>query len=99
MIVPTVLFPPRTPFTLQSTAVCEVPVTVAVKSWVSPARTVGDGGKTSMETLANGGGGGEGGGLELPPPQPQASELTTAANATNAYTGRRRTGVSESPAA
>src|SRR5712692_7324076 len=28
VIVPTVLFPPGTPFTLQSTAVCEVPVTL-----------------------------------------------------------------------
>jgi hypothetical protein len=38
-IVPTVAFPPGTPFTLQMTAVFEVPATVAVNCCVLPSNT------------------------------------------------------------
>jgi hypothetical protein len=39
-IVPTVEFPPKTPFTLQLTAVFDVPVTVAVSCCVLPSSTL-----------------------------------------------------------
>lgn len=66
-IVPAVAFPPGTPFTLQVTAVFEVPVTVAVNCCVLPSNTLeleddtvtatdGDGGDVVLD--------------ELPPPQP-----------------------------
>jgi hypothetical protein len=54
--VPTVVFPPATPFTLQETAVFEELVTVAVKGWVPPGATVTRDGATV--TVTGGGGGG-----------------------------------------
>jgi hypothetical protein len=45
-IVPTVLFPPGIPLTLQVTAIFVVPVTVAVNCWVVPGATVAEVGET-----------------------------------------------------
>ena len=73
VIVPTVVFPPATPFTLQLTLVSVVFVTVAVNIAVFPSTTdplVG-----AMVTTIDGGGGGP---PELEPP-PQPSVHTAAA--------------------
>lgn len=54
LIVPVVALPPATPFTDQLTAVCVVPVTVAEKNCVAPARTFAALGATL--TVIGGGG-------------------------------------------
>ena len=51
-IVPTVEFPPVTPFTDQATAVLDVPVTEAVNCCVCPVCTEADAGETDTETVA-----------------------------------------------
>lgn len=58
VIVPMVVFPPETLFTLHVTSVEAplVPVTVAVKTWAPPVGTLGDGGET-VTTMFGGGGG------------------------------------------
>ena len=61
VIVPNVVLPPVTPFTLQITAVSVVFVTVAVKVAWFPSRTEPFGGFTAtMIERAGGGGGGDG---------------------------------------
>ena len=61
VIVPSVVLPPATPFTLQLTAASVVFVTDAVKVAWFPSRTVPFAGVTVM-TIDGGGGGGGGGG-------------------------------------
>ena len=63
-MVPAVEFPPKTPFTLQVTAVFDVPVTVAVSCCVLPSNTLELDDETI--TVTDGGGGVD----ELLPPQP-----------------------------
>lgn len=64
-IVPTVAFPPCTPFTLH-VAVTAVPLPDSAENcWVAPRATVAEPG----DTVRPGGGGGGGGGVEPPPPQ------------------------------
>jgi hypothetical protein len=71
-MVPAVEFPPETPFTLQVTAVFEVPVTVAVNCWVVPSNTLGL--EDETVTVTDCGAGGGGGGDDEPfPPQPTRS--------------------------
>src|SRR5256885_6501069 len=76
-IVPTALFPPATPLTLQVTVVLLVFVTSAAKSCVFPSNTELDCGVTF--TMMEGGGGGGGGPVTAPPP-PQPSKLTPTAS-------------------
>ena len=68
-MVPAVEFPPGTPFTLQVTAVFDVPVTVAESCCVLPSSTLALDEETTTVTAWVGG---VGGGLvgELFPPQP-----------------------------
>lgn len=63
-IVPTVEFPPEVPFTLQVTAVSDVPVTVAVNCCELPSNTLEP--EEETLTVTDGGGGLD----ELLPPQP-----------------------------
>jgi hypothetical protein len=58
VIVPSVVLPPVTPFTLQITAVSVVFDTVAVKVAWSPSRTEPVGGFTATRIERGGGGGG-----------------------------------------
>jgi hypothetical protein len=56
LIVPVAEAPPATPLTFQVTAVFEDPVTVALKVFVAPARTLALAGETMTVTLEPGGG-------------------------------------------
>lgn len=67
VIVPDAAFPPDAPFTLQETAVFEVPVTVAANIWEFPSRMVWLVGET-LTAIMGGGGGGVG------PPDPLLCE-------------------------
>ncbi len=67
-------------FTLQLTAVLDVPVTVAVNLCVSLTTTLVDEGLTETEMVPPGGGGG-GAGVEPPPPQPTEIQAIATANA------------------
>jgi hypothetical protein len=60
LIVPVAAVPPATPFTCQITEAFDNPVTVALKDFVAPARTLALGGATATVTLDP-----EGGVLEL----------------------------------
>jgi hypothetical protein len=72
-IVPTALFPPGRPFTLQLTLVFVVLVTVAVNVTEFPSKTEGLDAETVTLTVAGGGGGGAGGVPEFATlPQPKA---------------------------
>ena len=76
LIVPTVVFPPGIPFTLQATAVLDVLLTVAVKACGSPSNTEAETGE--MVTVTLGGGGCDE--LELTsPPQPRNKETRSSA--------------------
>ena len=68
MIVPVDALPPVTPFTCQVTDEFDVPVTVAVKACVDPARTVAGFGVTVTVML-----GGGAPGLPVPPVTPAQS--------------------------
>ena len=68
-IVPTVEFPPDTPFTVQVTAVFDVPVTVALNCCVLPSSTI-ELGDVSVRVTDWGEGGG-GAVDDPPPPHPQ----------------------------
>jgi hypothetical protein len=75
-IVPTVAFPPSTPFTLHVTRVSVVPVTVAANACVAPRNTIALVGATLTVTFGGGGG---------PPADPTAPHPQSApATATNA---------------
>jgi hypothetical protein len=50
-MVPVTAPPPATPFTSQVTAVFDAPVTVALKGWPAPARTLVEVGETDMLTV------------------------------------------------
>jgi hypothetical protein len=67
VIIPSVAFPPGTPFTLQLTAVSDVFVTVAVKVAWFPSTTDPFAGFTVTSIAGGGGGGGDA------PPAPQPS--------------------------
>jgi hypothetical protein len=56
-IVPVEALPPPTPFTDQFTVLFALPVTIAVKGCVEPARTLAIPGAMLMEVLAGDGGG------------------------------------------
>jgi hypothetical protein len=66
-IVPTVEFPPATPFTPQVTTVFDVPVSVAVNCSMFPSSTL----ELEDETVTITDTGGDDVELELPPPPPQ----------------------------
>lgn len=76
VIVPSVAFPPGTPFTLQLTAVSLVFVTVAVNVAWLPSTTDTLAGVT--EIWIDGGGGGGGGAAAEPHPNAQAASTTSA---------------------
>ena len=83
-IVPTVEFPPEVPFTLQVTAVSDVPVTVAVNCCDLPSNTLEPWEETLTATDW-------GGGLdELLPPQP--ARMMRGASEQRRETTARRTG-------
>jgi hypothetical protein len=58
-IIPTVEFPPATPFTVHVTPVFEVPVTFAVNCCVLPSNTLELEDETVTVTDCGGGGGGD----------------------------------------
>jgi hypothetical protein len=55
LIVPVETLPPSTPFTCQVTPVFDVPITLALKAWGVPARTLGLAGDTVTVTADPGG--------------------------------------------
>ena len=65
LIVPTLAFPPTTPFTDHVSVWSVVPFTVPLNVTVFPAKTVAVFG---LNVTLEAGGGGGGGGVELPPP-------------------------------
>jgi hypothetical protein len=83
-MVPTVEFPPVTPFTLHVTDMLVALVTVAVKVCVAPSKTFCVVGATVTVTGGGGGGGGE------PPPPPPHAALSTASASANAMAAVRR---------
>lgn len=76
VIVPALLFPSATPFTLHVTAVFVVFVTVAVNVWMFPSKTDALAGATCTVIEGGGGGGGGATGPAPPPPQPSVHALT-----------------------
>jgi hypothetical protein len=84
-IVPTVEFPLETPFTLQVTAVFDVPVTAAVNCCVLPSNTLELDDETKTVTDWGGGGGEVD---ELFPPQPSKT-MRKASEQNSATTSRR----------
>ncbi len=60
-MVPVAALPPATPFTSHVTAVFDAPVTVALKAWLAPARTLVGFGETVTLMVA---------GLDPPPELP-----------------------------
>jgi len=77
-MVPAVELPPGTPFTLQVTAVFDVPVTAAVNCCVLPNNTL----ELEEETVTVTDGGGGEGGDEPFPPQPPRRKARSARRAT-----------------
>ena len=72
-MVPAAAYPPVTPFTLQTTDVFVVSLTVAVKPFVVPRRTDAVGGEIVTVIWGGGGGGPE----PTTPPQPRSDATKT----------------------